>query len=360
MAASSITRLLFTLSLALMLVVASDSFARGRGGGGRAAGGARAGGKVATPSSRNFSGPASGNIKAASPKTGGHNFGNANIGQINQNPRNFGQAGNPRSAQPRANSPQQVQQFLGGQQGNLNQPNSRADQLQGKAQNFDRSNVQSHADQASGNFQSAVNNWQSGPEPFSPAWYADHPNAWQATHPYAGAAAVATTAGVLAWTTAYPATYAASNPTTVINNTYVHDNSYIDEDPIDEEPIDDDEPIDEEPIDETEPAPAGEGQWMSLGTFNLAPGPNAPPSRVMQLSISKQGEVRGVYVDQLSGATHNLKGRFARQQQLLTWHVESNPGVQYETTLNDLTSGHGKVLVMKASGAYEWSLTRHK
>ena len=38
----------------------------------------------------------------------------------------------------------------------------------------------------------------SGPAPFSPAWYAQHPNAWQITHPHAGEAVVAVTAVGLA------------------------------------------------------------------------------------------------------------------------------------------------------------------
>lgn len=158
---------------------------------------------------------------------------------------------------------------------------------------------------------------------------------------------------------------AGSSPVVINNDTYVHNDTYVDEDPIDVEPIDvdpmDPDPVDVAPIDPAQPAPAppgGNTEWMSLGTFDLAPGPHAAPSREMQLSISKQGKLRGVYSNQTTGATQNLTGTLHHEQKLLTWHVEGNPGVQYETTLNDLTSGHGKVLVMQASGAFEWTVTR--
>jgi len=56
-----------------------------------------------------------------------------------------------------------------------------------------RSNLQSAT-------QNAVNAWTTGPQPFTAAWYLEHPNAWKVTHPYAPAAAVAlTTASVAAW-----------------------------------------------------------------------------------------------------------------------------------------------------------------
>ncbi|MCO6047142.1 hypothetical protein NG895_24860 [Aeoliella sp. ICT_H6.2] len=345
-------RLLLTVTLLLTLVVCGDGFARGRGG--PRAAGARPAGAV-QPGARNFSAASANNLRTAAPRPGSQNYGNLNVGQLNQTQQNVGRAATPSATERRATSPQQVQQFLSGKaQSNAapSQPGSRTNQIQTNRfdttiQNFSSTNIEVQTNPSAGNVQSAVNNWQTGPEPFTPVWYANHPNAWQATHPYARPAAVATAASVRAWTaaTAYPASYSAGRPTDAVGgDPYFYNSAAYDE-----------------ASGEPAPAPlAAEGgeEWMTLGTFDLSPGPNSPPTRVMQLSISRQGKVRGVYSNQTTGATQNLSGSLNREQELLTWTADGKPSEEYSTTINDLTSGHGKVLVMKPSGAFEWIVTR--
>ena len=295
----------------------------------------------------------------------GTNLGDRNLS--NSTIRNQNLSGTSwQNAGTRPQNAQQVQSFLSGQprttaQGNLSQLNSelsqlnqnaqqlssRSEQLTAKAENFDTSNLQSSLEQASSNVQSAVNDWQSGPDPFSPAWYAEHPNAWQATHPYANEVAVATVASVAAWTayTAYPS---GSSTVVTTGDTYIYEAAPASEEAPPAEP----QPAAADPVDATE--------WLPLGTFEVAPAADSPTTRVIQLAVSRQATVRGVYYDQLTGTTQNLSGQLDQKTQQVTWHADDNPQVKFAASLQDLTSDTGTVTISQGGGDFEWSLRRQQ
>ncbi|QDU58724.1 hypothetical protein Pan181_49640 [Aeoliella mucimassa] len=342
---SNHARTVLLVALLVFSVTASSAMARGRGGASRPAG--RAGSNLPSPS---------GNIADRSPSVGSHQFngrtptGTRNLptpstnGRVPTGNKAFGQ-GNFSGQQPQ--NAQQVQAFLNGQslgemQGNLSQLNGNLSQLNQNAQQLS-SRSQQWSDAAQNwdpsNLQSAASNWQNGPEPFSPAWYAEHPNAWQATHPYANeAAAVATVASVAAWT-AYAAYPASSSSTVVIEgDTVVYESS------------------------SDEPAPTGvpadQQEWMPLGTYEVAPQAGAAATRQMQLAVSRQSNVAGVYFDQLTGSTQNLTGQLDAQSQVVVWQAENNPSVQFSATLQDLTSDKGTVRVKQGNQEFHWAMNR--
>jgi hypothetical protein len=121
---------------------------------------------------------------------------------LSPRPSSLGSRTTPRPpSQPRGpRSPESFQQLL----------NDRAARPSGAAEAPD--SLHSAATQARENWTSTH------PEPFTPAWYVDHPGAWHATHPHADAAAVAAVGGLAAWI-AVPSVATAT--TTVVEQTVV-------------------------------------------------------------------------------------------------------------------------------------------
>lgn len=217
------------------------------------------------------------------------------------------------AAQPSGRSPAELQQFLSSRQPtDRNRP-------------------------VANGVQSAAHHHHTGPQPFTPAWYADHPHAWHHTHPHADAAVVASAAAVTGWLAygAYPAT-------STTNTTVVYESS-----PAPSQPA----PADSDPA---SPAP----EWLSLGVYHLSPSAAAAPTQMVQLSAARDGELRGVYFDHLTGTTQNLVGRIDNKTQRASWSMEGNPSVRFVTTLADLTQPSGAVTVTLPTGDQTWALSR--
>ncbi|TWT90752.1 hypothetical protein Mal64_11490 [Pseudobythopirellula maris] len=382
---SCCARAALVFSVALLFIAADTAIARGRpGGGGANRSGARAGGGFSGPSARNFtpSGPprsgslgASGGIRtnSARPNVGGGRAGVAN----NSRPGGFSpNTSGPRSsgfgAGPGRNNAtaQQLQGFLGGsgaagalqqsqawQAGNgwqhgqvqnlgqalqQSQAATQSDSLQSRAGQIDKAQLQQTA-------QSAAANWQNGPQPFSPAWYAQHPNAWQATHPYADNVAIATAATVSAWITygaPYPATGVAYVESGDTYNTYVVEETAPQAAP-------------QQPV----PAPPSEAEseeWLHLGVYGLAPQGDEQAALMVQLAVNRQGQLAGSSFDPTNGEVQNVVGLVDPAQQQATWRLEEDPSVSFTAPLASLTEETGAISVATANGAQAWTLTRQE
>lgn len=200
--------------------------------------------------------------------------------------------------------------------------------------------------------QDAINNLQNGPRPFSAPWYAEHPNAWQATHPHADAWAAATATGVAAWLgwTAYgdTPTYGGSYSTT-----YVY-----------EQPSDDSDNSSADESDATDDnqsnADGDEDEWLALGTYSVQSDSGEPTSRYFQLSTNRQGELRGVYYDEISGNSQNLSGTIDESSHVATWSLDANRATTFRANLSDLTQATGSVAVTQASGEQQWRIAREQ
>lgn len=183
-----------------------------------------------------------------------------------------------------------------------------------------------------------------GTAPFSPAWYAQHPNAWQVTHPYAGEAVIAATAVGLASFMAIESAALSGSDTVVVYGS---------------------EATAEQAQAATELAQAGEvavapeGQWMPIGVFSFRPtdGPNA--TRMIHLAVNPQGMLRGAHYDLLSEETTDILGAVDRNTAQVSWRIGENGHAVFESTLAQLTQPQGQVRIHFPDGQTgQWTVTR--
>lgn len=187
-----------------------------------------------------------------------------------------------------------------------------------------------------GNFQNKVSqlktNFTPANQPFTPAWYASHPRAWQYTHPHADAWAVATLGTTAAWLGIAATT-----------NVYTGDNA--ENDATDSGAAD---------VDST-----AAGDFLPLGVFALAPKSEKDATVLVQLAVTREGEVRGNYYDVLTGQDHPVTGTVDKQTQQATFKTVPGGNVTFETTLANLTRAAGSVTLRLANGqTRQWTLAR--
>jgi hypothetical protein len=171
-----------------------------------------------------------------------------------------------------------------------------------------------------------------GKQPFTPGWYADHPTAWQYTHPHADAWAVATIGTVAAWL-GIPAPL----PADAASGENVFTSQSV-----------------------APPAEVPEvGDYLPLGVFALGPHGAHDASALVQLAVSKSGDLRGTYYDVVTGQEQPLSGQFDKQTQLATFKLESPDSAEFEISLVSLTRPEGNARLRFTGGqTRDWSLAR--
>lgn len=372
MSKRSIGMTLAMACLAMVVIVAKAEARGGRGGGGGRAMGGRAfsggggggqfrGGDVGRglgdaggPQRGDLGGALGGGLDGGDRLNGGLGAGDRLNGGL---AREGGLAGE--GTRPVANGAQgekQLQQFLGlpadGARGVADRASGdRGEGLANRAENGDRREQASQrASELKTNAQDWVNKFNAGNEPFSPAWYADHPNAWQYAHPHADAWAAASLAATTAWIGAAAYDDGGDYSTTVVN----------------EAPVDEDDPTTES-VDQQSPVAANVatddqaadgGDWLSLGVYALEP-PAGGEKELMQLAVSKAGEIKGVYYNADDNLSENITGKVDRTTQQATWNVVSTPELQFSASLKTLTSPTGEVNVAAPNGVNQtWFTAR--
>ena len=342
------SRSLLLILAAAFILAPADTYGRGPGGrgGGPSAGHAVGGhGKqsrdLKKPTLKKNDGPQAGSIDVGSqagPKFGGPN---QNFGDVTQKLQ-----GNLR------NSTGELQGFQGALKDLRNGlPGGKKPANENAAREGFNGQHQQTA-------QNAVNDVKNGSQPFTAQWYADHPNAWQYTHPHADAWAAATATGVAAWLgwnaygnsgygTSYSTTYIEEQPA---DESY--DDSYASTDDL----ADDDYAAD----DQSEAAQDGTSKWLTLGVYAVQSTNGEPASRYLQLAVNRQGELRGVYYDEISGSSQNLSGRIDQSTQVATWSLDSNQAITFRANLSDLTQSTGTVEVTQTSGTQQWRIAREQ
>ncbi len=173
----------------------------------------------------------------------------------------------------------------------------------------------------------------SGNRPFTPAWYADHPKAWHYTHPHADAWAVASIGTVSAW---LGIAVAAPASTALGDNVFTSDS------------------VTPPPVE----IPAA-GDYLSLGVFALGPAGARDPSALLQLAVSKQGELHGNYYDVVTGQELPLSGKLDKQTQLATFKADALSSAEFEVSLVSLTRPEGSARLRFDNGqTQDWTLAR--
>jgi hypothetical protein len=149
---------------------------------------------------------------------------------------------------------------------------------------------------------------------------------------------------------------------------------------------DDDDSVDEQPGQETvqadddvqpeEFAPAAEAaalaktgavdppqdaKLLPLGVYSLAPAGQEEASAMLQLSVGKDGLLRGSYYDLLSNQGHPIQGAVDKKTQRVSWTIGQHGKVLFETSLANLTQETGPLTVHYENGkARAWTIARYK
>jgi hypothetical protein len=201
----------------------------------------------------------------------------------------------------------------------------------------DRSTQGPHqAASASTRSRDALQKWSANqPKPFSPAWYANHPNAWQATHPHADVAAALTVAGVATW---LGVPYASTIVETPATTTTVVTTEAAPPSPA------------QAPTETTSVETPPDGQWMPLGSFTLKPAGQREATRAINLSVSPDGVVRGSCFDLITDDAYDVRGTVNKKDLRISWTIGKNGKVQFYASVDELTKPEGVVTASYPDG----------
>jgi hypothetical protein len=165
--------------------------------------------------------------------------------------------------------------------------------------------------------------------PFSPAWYAQHPNAWQLTHPYAGEAFVAASALVVAnWLSVSEAAVSSSGYTSATT-----------------------EPASPEEAAQAAGELATSGamevadatQWLPVGVYAFHPADSPQATRLLQLAVSPEGILRGSHFDLISDEATDVRGAVDKTGLSASWTIGHAGKVVFQCPVGELTKPDGQV-----------------
>ena len=107
--------------------------------------------------------------------------------------------------------------------------------------------------------------------------------------------------------------------------------------------------------------PAAE-DWLPLGVFAITQdgeSANDEPTMFLQLAVSKQGIIAGMFQNTTSGVTKSVEGMVDKETQRAAWTAEGESRPLMETGIGNLTQDTAGVLVHFANGdTQRWLLAR--
>lgn len=191
---------------------------------------------------------------------------------------------------------------------------------------------------------------------FTPAWYKAHPQAWQGGE-LAGdfdAWKTASWAEVAAWMGKMP---------TEINYAFAFDKFGYPQVYQDGLPVGEIARYREgaSKLAEAAAAVPKTREWLPLGVFGLVPSSGPTGTLLLQLSVNKDGAIRGSYLNLGTGASESLEGAADRETQLVAWTVGSGKAIVMQSALSSLTRDQATLLAHLADGWTRiWSMVRLK
>lgn len=148
-----------------------------------------------------------------------------------------------------------------------------------------------------------------GPTPFTPEWYAQHPDVWQHPKPFAEwRSAPVPPAAVVS---AFFGTDGGANPSLTATTNV---------------------------------------EWLSLGVFSSAGRTGGQPTMFQQLAVSKSGQLKGVMVDTATGTVQPLSGLVEVSSGEVSWKVGPSGGLAYETPLDEILKQAPAVMLVTPAG----------
>ena len=189
-----------------------------------------------------------------------------------------------------------------------------------------------------------------GPQPFTAAWYREHPNAWKITHPYAPTAAVAFVSlagwvGINSGQVVYDYTSYAD-----VTNYYPAEEGYAEH---------------QQEVGRAAELAAADASddsrspWMALGVFGLLSPGQSEAHVMLQLAVNQERTLRGTWFDVLTESPHPVRGSIDPETQQAAWTVGTNPRIVYQTDLGNLTADSAPLLVhFSDRQTQKWTLVR--
>ena len=98
--------------------------------------------------------------------------------------------------------------------------------------------------------------------------------------------------------------------------------------------------------------------WLPLGAFAAVPAGgdrSFAPHVFLELSLHRDGTLRGNYFDAVSDAVQPVAGRFDRETGALTWRIGGR-GAEFETTADGLAAGRVEAIVRQGTSERTWVL----
>jgi hypothetical protein len=96
----------------------------------------------------------------------------------------------------------------------------------------------------------------------------------------------------------------------------------------------------------TKTADPSQTEWMGLGVFVLSKNEQeSNPTRTLQLAVSKEGYISGVYYNESKDDARDVIGSVDRQTQRACWQIEGSPDIVFDTGIYNLTQDSAPVLV---------------
>lgn len=258
----------------------------------------------------------------------------------------------------------QHQQQLDNRQQDLNnreqQVDNRQQQWNDRQQQFNdrKSDLQPKVDQTKQNVSQRSNEIYNNlnqhlagqPEPFTAAWYSQHPNAWQYSHPHADAWAAASFGALTGWV--------AGVASTPVSYSYNESNVYVEGDQTPTASQDQQAQEAQQLSQASTPANTNE-QWLPIGVYALVQGSETQSQMLMQISVSKSGLISGSYYNVLSNNSQPLSGSLDKKTQQVAWTVAGNQKAVFQTDLNSLTQQETPVVVRYDDGtSHQMTLVR--
>lgn len=200
--------------------------------------------------------------------------------------------------------------------------------------------------QRSGEIYNNVNVHLNGqPQPFTSSWYKQHPNAWQYQHPHADAWAAASFGAVTGWV--------AGMATSPVYYNYNQTTAYVEGN--DSQPSSSEAQTEEaQQLTQSSTTDSSKEQWLPVGVYALVQGNESTKAQMlMQISVSKSGQISGSYYNVLSGNSQPLSGSLDKQTQKVAWTVAGNQKAVFQTDLQGLTQPETPVLVHYGQGETE-------
>jgi hypothetical protein len=107
--------------------------------------------------------------------------------------------------------------------------------------------------------------------------------------------------------------------------------------------------------------PGTDARFLPLGVYSIAPQGSDEATGLVQLAVSKEGVLRGTFVD-AEDKDHAISGAVDKKTGRVAWTAAPNSKTVYHTTLQELTkeSGPSPLLVSSEHGQAKWTIAHYK